>query len=186
MNDINFFSGFEKVKKGQQKKTRLTWGAVLGVILVLVLFYGFMGLRILKLNKEIQADNDFLKSPEVMTKLTKVRAKREAIVSLKKYDTEIGKASEKIASSNKVSSRFLDAFQKAFPATVTLKSLNMKQTQLTMQGNAPNLTSTAELSHNLEATGLFSRVQVSSINQNQDGAPYSFNILCDLKEVAAQ
>jgi len=186
MNDINFFSSFEKVKKGQQKKARLTWGAVLGVIFVIVLFYGFMGLRILNLNKEIQVGNDYLNSPQVMTKLTEIRAKKEATLSLKKYDTEIVKASQKIASSNKVSSSFLDAFQKAFPATVTLKYLDLKETQLTLQGNSPTLTLTAELTHNLEATGLFSRVQVSSINKDKDGTTYSFNILCDLKEVASQ
>ena len=186
MNDINFFSSFEKVKKGQQKKARLTWGAILGVILVIALFYGFMGLQILKLNKEIQVGNAYLNSPEVMTKLTQIRAKKEATMSLKKYDTEIGRASQKIASSNKVSSKFLDAFQKAFPATVNLKNLDLKETQLTLQGKSPTLTLTAELTHNLEATGLFSRVQVSSINKDKDGTTYSFNILCDLREVALQ
>jgi len=186
MNDINFFSSFEKTHKDQKKKTRLTWGAVLSVILVIALFYGVMGFRILNLNKEIKAGNDVLNSPNVMTKLTQIQAKKEAIQSLKKYDTEIGKASLKIANSNKVNSRFLDGFQKAFPVTITLKSLDMKQTQLTLQGNAPNLTTAAELTHNLEATGLFNRVQVSSINKDKEGSTYSFDILCDLKEVVAQ
>ena len=186
MNDINFFSSFEKVKTGRKKKARLTWGAVLSVILVIVLFYGFMGFRILNLNKEIQVGNDLLNSPEVKTKLTQIRAKKEATLSLKKYDAEIGKASQKIASTNKVSSVFLDTFQKAFPATVTLKHLDLKETQLTFEGNVLNLITTAELTHNLEASGLFSRVQVSSINKDKEGSTYSFNILCDLKEVAAQ
>lgn len=186
MNDINFFSSFVKLKEGQAKKSRLIWGAVLGVILVVGLFYGFLGFRILYLTKGIQAGNDYLNSSEVKTKLSQVRAKKEATSSLKKYDTEIGKVLQKIASSDKVSSEFLDTLQKAFPSPVILKDLSLKGTQLTLQGNAPLWTTTAELTHNLEASGLFSRVQVSSISQNADAGTYLFNIFCDLKEVAAQ
>jgi len=186
MNDINFFSSFLKLKQGQAKKSRLLWSAILGVILVVGLFYGFMGYQILSLNKGIQAGNDYLNSSEVKIKLPQARAEKEATLSLKKYDTETGKILQKIASSDKVNSEFLDTLQKAFPSPVILKDLSLKETQLTLQGNAPLWTTTAELTHNLEASGLFSRVQVSSISQNQDGATYVFNILCDLKEVAAQ
>ena len=186
MNDINFFSSFVELEKGQKKKSRLIWSAVLSVILVIGLFYGFMGYQILNLTKEIQAGEKYLNSAEVKTKLPQIQAKKEAAQSLKKYDVEIGKALQKIASSNKVSSELLDAFQKAFPATVTLNSLDMNASQLTLQGNSPNLPSTAELAHNLEATGLFSRVQVSSINKDKDGDTYVFIIFSDFKEVAAQ
>jgi len=186
MNDINFFSSFVKLKEGQTKKSRLIWSAILGAILVVGLFYGFMGYQILSLNKGIQAGNDYLNSSEVKTKLPQIRAKKEATLSLKKYDTEIGKVLQKIASSDKVSSEFLDTIQKAFPSPVSLKNLSLKETQLTLQGIAPLWTTTAELTHNLEASGLFSRVQVSSISQNEGAGTYLFDILCDLKEVAVQ
>ncbi|HBP66291.1 MAG TPA: pilus assembly protein [Desulfosporosinus sp.] len=179
MNDINFFSSFLKLKEGQAKKSRLIWSAVLGVLLVVGLFYGFMGYQILSLNNKIHAGNDYLNSTEVKTKLPQIRAKKEATLSLKKYDTEIGKVLQKIAGSDKVSSEFLDTLQKTFPSSVSLKDLSLKDTQLTLQGIAPLLTTTAELTHNLEASGLFSRVQVSSISQNENGGTYLFNILCD-------
>ena len=185
MNDINFFSSFEKLKKGQTKKSRLIWGAILGVILVMGVFYGFMGYQILDLTKGIQVGENYLNSAEVKTKLPQIQAKKDATQNLIKYDAELEKASKKIVTSNKVSSQFLDAFQKAFPDTVALKNLGINGTQLTLKGNAPSVTTTAELAHNLEATGLFSRVQVSSIN-TVEGGTYAFDILCELKEVAKQ
>ncbi|HZK53223.1 MAG TPA: PilN domain-containing protein [Desulfosporosinus sp.] len=186
MNDINFFSSFVKLKEGQAKKSRLIWGAVLGVILVVGLFYGFLGFRILYLTNGIQTGNDYLNSSEVNTKLSQIRANKVATSSLKKYDIEIVKVLQKVASTDKVSSEFLDTLQKAFPSSVRLKDLSLKETQLTLQGTAPIWTTTAELTHNLEASGLFSRVQVNSISQNEDAGTYLFDILCDLKEVAAQ
>lgn len=186
MNDINFFSSFEKLKKGQAKKSRTIWGTAFGVILVVGLFYGFMAYQILNLTKGIQAGNDYLNSAEVKTKLSQIQVNKEATLSIKKYDAEIGKALQKISSSDKVSSEFLDAFQKAIPSTVSLKDLSLKDSQLTLQGAAPLWTTIAELTHNLEASGLFSRVQVSSIDQNEDGATYLFDIFCDLKEGAVK
>lgn len=186
MNDINFFSSFDKYKKSQKKKPAIIAGAILGGILVIALFYGFLGFRILYLNRQIKADNAYLNSPQVKTKLTQIRAQKDAALSLKKYDAETGMILQKIAGSDMVNSKFLDALQKAFPSTVSLKGLSLQGTLLNLQGTAPNLDSVAELTHNLEDSGLFSRVQAGSITQNQDGDAFLFAVVCNLKGAAGQ
>ncbi len=186
MNDINFFSTFTKEKEQLQKKTKKTRKIVLGVILVIALFYGILGLRILYMYTSIQNSEKFLNSPDVKTRLAVIDAKKTASQSMIKYDAELTKAGQKVALSDRVSTEFLDKIQNACPAAASLRNLGLEETQLKLEGNAPAWTTAAEFSHNLEATGLFNRVHVNSVTKNKDSDSYNFSLLCDLKEVAAQ
>jgi type IV pilus assembly protein PilN len=186
MNDINFFSSFTKEKEQLQKKTKRTRNIVWGVILVIVLFYGVLGLRMLYMYSSIQNSEKFLSSPDVKTRLEVIDAKRVASQSMIKYDEELAKVGHKIALTDRVSTELLDRIQSSFPTAASLKHMELIESQFILEGNAPVWTTAAELSHNLEATGLFTRVHVSSVAKNNDSDTCYFSLLCDLKEVAAQ
>ena len=186
MNDINFFSTFAKEKEQLKKKTKKTRNIVWGVILVIVLFYGFLGLRILYMYTSIQNSEKYLNSPDVKTRLEAINAKREASLSMVKYNAELNKAGQRIALTDRVSTELLDKVQNACPAAASLRKLDLEESQLILEGNAPVWTTAAEFSHNLEAAGLFTRVHVSSVTKNKDSDTYYFRLLCDLKEVAVQ
>lgn len=183
MNDLNFFSSFEKAKQTQKRKTRLALGIISGLVIVVVLFYGVLGLRMFLLYRGIQKGNAYLNSPEVKVKAAEIKAKREATVSLKQYSANLEKTKKRINATDKISSEFLDTVEKTFPTNVGLSAMELKDYKFTLSGTVPALTSVAELTNNLEQTGLFTRVHVDYIAQNKDGAIYSFGILCELKEV---
>lgn len=186
MNDINFFSTFAREKEQLRKKTKKTRNLVWGVILLIVLFYGVMGLRMFYMYWSIQNGEKFLNSPDVKPRLEVIDAQRTASQSMVKYNAELTKAGKKIEQTDRVSTELLDKIQNTMPATVTLRFLQLKESQLFLEGNAPVWTTAAELIHNLEATGLCSRVHVRSVTKNEDAGTYSFSLLCELKEVAAQ
>lgn len=186
MNDFNFFSTFEKDRQQKKSKTRRTNGVIIGVILVIVLFYGSLGARIGFNIYKTNAGEAYLNSPEVATKLGDIQAKKMATANLKTYTVEVNSAKQKIALTNKVSSALLDTVQKAIPVTVILSNLEIRDYQVSIAGTAPQMTVTAELVHNLEATGLFTRVHVNSIGSDATSSTYKFNIICDVKEVAVQ
>jgi len=186
MNDFNFFSSFEKTKLELKMKSRRSRGILIGVIGLVVLFYGFLGGKMIYYNISITNGEKFLNSPENSPKITELREKREATLDLKKYSTEIDKAAGKIEATDRVSSEFLDTIQKAFPGSVSLKYMSIQDNQLLLLGNTSLWTPSAELTHNLEATGLFSRVHVESISKEKDAETYSFSIVCDMKEVAVK
>lgn len=154
--------------------------------MVIVLFYGFMGLRILYMNLSIKSGEKFLNSPENKARLEQINAEREATQSMVKYEAELLKAAKRIALTDQVSTELLDKIQNAFPAAASLSNLTLENSQLILEGNAPLWTTTAELTHNLEAASLFSRVQVNYVEKNKESDTYHFSLLCDLKEVAAQ
>lgn len=183
MNDFNFFSSFEKAKQDQRKKNRRTKGIIIGFLGVILIFYGIMGFRIYSLNAGIQKGNDFLNDPVNKEKIAELQDKKTAIQNLKKYGAEISKAEQKIEGVNRFTSEFLDTLQKAFPGSVSLQYMGLKDNQLLLEGTAPLWTQSAELTHNLNETGLFTRVHMNSINKDKDGTTYSFSIFCDLKEV---
>jgi type IV pilus assembly protein PilN len=184
MNDFNFFSTFEKQKLAQKKKIRRSYGAILGVILVVVLFYGIMGARMLYCSYAINKGEAFLNAPENKAKLTDIQAKKAATENLITYTAQVNQAKQKITLATKVSSEFLNTIQKTIPAAVSLKSLEIKDYQVILQGTVPASATVAELAHNLEATELFSRVQVQFIQSGTETAAYEFSVLCELKEVA--
>ncbi|HWQ89765.1 MAG TPA: PilN domain-containing protein [Desulfitobacteriaceae bacterium] len=186
MNDINFFSTFSKEKAQLRQKTIRTRKIIWGVILIIVLFYGILGLRILYMYSSIQNSGKFLSAQDVSARLEVTDAKRVASQSMVKYDAELEKAAQKIVLTDRVGTELLDKIQNAFPAAASLTYLDLKESQLTLKGNASVWTTAAELSHNLEAAGLFSRVQINSVTKNKDSDTYYFSLLCDFKEVAAQ
>lgn len=186
MNDFNFFSSFEKSKKQQKQKTRRTYGAFLAVILIIALFYGVLEVRIHNYSKEIQKGEEFLNAPEVKDKLVEIQGKKEGTASLKTYITQVEQAKQKISITNRITSELLDIIEQTIPVNVSLKDLNIFEYRVDLVGSSPVVTSAAEITHNLEATGLFTRVHVYSINYSVDTAAYDFNIQCDLREVAAK
>lgn len=186
MNDFNFFSSFEKEKQQKKSKSRRANAIIVGLILLMVLFYGSFGVRILFNNFLTSQGEQFLNAPEVKTRLADIQAKKTATDNLRTYIVEVENAKKKIAFTNKVSSGFLNTIQSAIPATVVLTSLEIQEYQVSLSGNAPQMTMTAELAHNLEATGLFTRVHVNSISGDQTSATKEFSIICDVKEVAKQ
>lgn len=186
MNDINFFATFAKEREQFKKKTKKTRNITLGIILVVVLFYGFMGLRILYMYTSINNGEKFLNTPDIKTKVAQINAQREASQSMVKYNSELSKAGKRITITDRVSTELLDKIQTAMPAVASLRYMDLEDNQLVLEGNAPVWTTAAELSHNLEAAGLFNRVHVNSVTKNKDADSYYFSLLCDLKEVAAQ
>jgi type IV pilus assembly protein PilN len=105
---------------------------------------------------------------------------------MNQYSADLEKAKQRIASTYKISSEILDTVEKALPTSVTLQYLELIDYNFTLEGDTPVWTSVAELAHNLDKTGLFTRVHVNYINQNKDAATYKFDILCELKEVAVK
>lgn len=186
MNDFNFFLSFDKKILDRKKRNRRTYGFIAGAILLVVLFYGILGLRMFYYYFITQKGETFLNDPQNKLKITELQAKKEAAAGLQKYSAEVEKIKQKIVLTNKVSSPFLDKIQKAFPATVILEFLDIREYQLNLGGTAPSQTAIAELTHNLDETGLFTRVHVYSISANKDSAGFRFSILCDLKEVAGK
>lgn len=186
MNDFNFFSSFEKEKQAQRKKNRRNKGIIYGIIGIIILFYGVLGGKLLYYNMAIKSGNDFLNAPENNAKIAELQSKKAATLDLRQYNLVLDQASAKIHTSNLVNSGFMNTLQKAFPATVSLRYLSMKDNQLLIEGDAPLWTQTAELTHNLDASGLFTRVHVNTITKNKDAATYYFSISCDMKEVAVQ
>lgn len=185
MKDFNFFSSFDKERMQQKSKTRRDKSIIIGVILVFVLFYGSFGARIFYNVMRTNSGEAFLNSPEVKAKLVEIEDKKTATENLKTYIAGVNNAKQKIALGNRVSSVFLDTVQKAIPTSVVIRSLEIEDYQLKLSGNAP-LTLTAELVHNLEQTGLFSRVHVESINSDTNTGNMQFEVVCDVKEVTAQ
>lgn len=186
MNDINFFATFAKEKEQLKKKTKKTRNIIWGISLVIVLFYGIMGLRILYMNISIQNSDKFLNSPDIKNRLEQINAKRDATQSMVKYEAELKKAGQRIELTDRVSTELMNKIEAAMPGAASLRYLGVENNQLTLEGNAPVWTTAAELTHNLEATGLFGRVHVNSVTKNKDSNSYYFSLLCDLKEVAAQ
>jgi type IV pilus assembly protein PilN len=186
MNDINFFATFAKERAQLKKKTKRTRNITLGIILVVILFYGFMGLRLLYMYISINNGEKFLNSPDIKPRIEQIEAQKLATLSMAKYNSELEKAGKKILLTDRVSTELLDKIQNAMPAAASLRLFDMDEYQLVLEGNVPVWTTTAELTHNLEASGLFRRVHVGTVTKNKDADSYYFSLLCDLKEVAAQ
>jgi len=129
----------------------------------------------------------YLVSPEVKEKTRVVDSEKNRIALINEYMAFVNKAAEGINRADIINSKLLEGIDRVVPPAVTFKNSQFSGNQITLTGSAYSRVVVAEFYHNLAETGMFSNVNLRSLQaENPATGPFEFVITCTVKDVVEE
>jgi len=97
-----------------------------------------------------------------------------------KYDDEITKIIDALNSREIVTTNLLDKLSSTLPTEVTFNSINITNTEITIQAVSTSRVAIGEVEHNLKKLDIMQDVYIGGISGVEN---YTFDIKCVLKDV---
>ncbi|NJD01352.1 MAG: PilN domain-containing protein [Ruminiclostridium sp.] len=186
MKDFNFFSGYIKQKQLSHKKTKIIAAITSVLILAIAGSYAATELIVLSLRMDISEMNKYLNSGEVAAKKQQLELKKRQNDLVKGYMAMVDGVSARLDDISVIKSSLIEVLNKTLPASVYFKNMTFGARDINMTGAGGSRTAVAELYHNLVALGIFNDVYINSIQTDETGQEFTFNVKCILKDVTDQ
>lgn len=184
MRDFNFFAPYQGQKKQTVNKKIYIYS--IGVILLLIVVGTLIwnSVRIHMLNSSITKYNKEINSSQVQEKVKIAEDINRKITILNKYDAGLTELADGMESNNNIKSEFLNDLNLTLPQDVSLKSASIDGSSINIQGASKSRTAIGEFQHNIKALDKIEDAQIGSISSDgTNGAEYSFDLKCTLKDV---
>lgn len=182
MRDYNFFQYYLQARQKSDLKRIVISGIAFLIIGVIGVTYIWCNFKIKNLKEEISQYEDIINSASYKDTYVKKGNLEKKIKILNEYNTAVANINEIIADSDIINSDIFKTIDDVLPQDVFFQSLSISNDNLSIQGTASNRVSVAEFQHNLEVTGSFYDINVSSISSANENGGYSFTLTCRLKE----
>lgn len=178
--DINFFTPYQGQKKEAKNKIIYVYSSVgfLTVAILGTLVWNTVNLSILK--AQIKGYEAKLNAPEIQEKLAEAREVANKTDILNKYDVGLTEIITAVESREVVSTKILNSISSTLPTEVSFNSINLTNTEVSIQAVSSNRTAIAELQYNLKQLDNVQDVYIGAISGEE---LYTFDIKCVLKDV---
>lgn len=178
--DINFFTPYQGQKKEAKNKIIYVYSSVgfLTVAILGTLVWNTVSLAMLK--GQIKDYEAKLSAPEIQEKLAEAREVANKTDILNKYDVGLTEIITAVESREVVSTKILNSISSTLPTEVSFNSINLTNTEVSIQAVSSNRTAIAELQYNLKQLDNVQDVYIGAISGEE---LYTFDIKCVLKDV---
>lgn len=178
--DINFFAPYQGKKKEQKNKIIYVYSSVgfLTVAILGTLVWNTANISIL--NSQINKYEAKLKKAEIQEKLVEVKDVARKAEALKSYDRGLSEAVTALETREVVSTKILNMLSSTLPSEVSFNSVNLTNTEVSIQAVSSSRTAIAELQYNLKQLDNVQDVYIGAISGDE---LYTFDVKCVLKDV---
>lgn len=168
MRDINFFSIYSDKSSTAYKRKRML---EIGIIILLIIALVYAGLTFWKLamEKETQAINEYLMSPEVVKIMEAYNLEQDKLSALQEYSRMADSLAGSIDRMNNLTTADLISIAKLIPASSRMESIDYDNGQCVFIMITPSLAIASQVQVRLEETGLFDSVILSVIETEEAG-----------------
>ena len=178
--DINFFSPYQGQKKEQLNKNIYVY-SLAGFLVTLILgtlIWNSVNLIIVK--KQISNYEVKLNEPNIQEKVKESEEINKKTDILNKYNSSLTSISNGVNSRNVVTTNILNMVSATLPTEVSFNSVNITNTDITIQAVSTNRTAIGEIQYNLKDLPNVQDVYIGAISGDDK---YTFDIKCTLKDV---
>lgn len=180
VRDMNFFSPYQGKRKEQKNKNIYVYSLAGFLSVAIVGTLAWNTTNILLLNSKIKKLNEELEQDHIKEKIVKwedISKKSDVLI---KYDDEITKIIDALNSREIVTTNLLDKLSSTLPTEVTFNSINISNTEITIQAVSTSRVAIGEVEHNLKKLDIMQDVYIGAISGDEN---YTFDIKCVLKDV---
>lgn len=178
--DMNFFAPYQGQKKEEKNQNIYIYSIISFLVVIILGTLIWNTTNIILLNKKIEKYTEELNSPEIVEKI----AKWEDIYNKTNILDEYNKGLNSIISSLKtrevVKVELLNKLSSSLPSEVTFNSINVTNTEISIQAVSTSREAIGEVQHNLKNIDNIGDVYISGISGDKT---YNFDIKCSLKDV---
>ena len=178
--DMNFFAPYQGQKKEEKNQNIYIYSIISFLVVIILGTLIWNTTNIILLNKKIEKYTEELNSPEIVEKI----AKWEDIYNKTNILDEYNKGLNSIISSLKtrevVKVELLNKLSSSLPSEVTFNSINVTNTEVSIQAVSTSREAIGEVQHNLKNIDNIGDVYISGISGDKT---YNFDIKCSLKDV---
>lgn len=180
MSDFNFFSPYLREKRNNRQK-KLFIIAVSSLFVIGLLAFTSLNIYLIYSYKnEISNVESYMNSKKTIEMLSKYDDTTEKLRLSKSYYEKASEAASFVKNSNTVNAALLDKLSSVMPQDAIMINLAINYNIIEIQYKMNDLSSVAEIEHNLKSLNIFDNVHVSTVN-NEIG--YIAIINCSLKDV---
>lgn len=183
MMDFNFFSPYLKEKRNKQLKKiyMIAVGSMLAVSLLI--FTGLNAYQVYRYKDEIGKVESYLNSAKTIELLNKYEDTKKKTELTKLYLDKVSAIDAAIKQNDTLSTDLLDKLSSAMPKESFLLSMSISGKNVELQYMVSNISSAAELEHNLKALDVFDKVHINVVNFEVND---TVNVSCTLKDVSSR
>ncbi|GAB6169132.1 hypothetical protein JCM1393_15920 [Clostridium carnis] len=178
--DMNFFSHYQGQKKEQKNKNMYIYSLLgfLGVLIVGTLLWN--SIRLFLVGKKITDYEAKLSAPDIQEKIKESDDINGKTTILEQYNKGLTSISKAVESRDIVKTRLLDKISSTLPSEVTFSSINITNTEISIQAVSTKRSAIGEIEYNLKQLDNIQDVYIGGISGDEK---YTFDIKCVLKDV---
>ena len=180
VRDMNFFSPYQGKRKEQKNKNIYVYSLAGFLSVAIVGTLAWNTTNILLLNSKIKKLNEELEQNHIKEKIAKWEDISKKSDILTRYDSEITKIIGALDTREVVTTNLLDKLSSTLPTEVTFNSINITNTEITIQAISTSRVAIGEIEHNLKKLNIMQDVYIGGISGDEN---YTFDIKCVLKDV---
>ncbi|WMJ80841.1 PilN domain-containing protein [Clostridium sp. MB40-C1] len=181
MNDFNFFEPFFEEKKKLNLKFIYVIISISFIVLIISGAYLYTVFKVNSLENKIAKQKEILVSKELKGVSQKLSVKQKKLNLLNNYYNIVEKVDKSADKEDKIDTNFIKNISNEVPQKVTFQVMNISDT-VNIQGSSQDRNSIGEFEFNLKKTDIFKEVHIANIIAKEEGAGYTFNIICSFKE----
>lgn len=180
IKDMNFFEPYQGQKKEQKNKNIYVYSLAGFLSVVIVGSLAWNSVNIILLNSKIKNYNEKLEQEDIKEKISKWDDISRKSEILTRYDNELSKIVGSLKTREVVTTELLDKLSATLPTEVTFNSINITNTEISIQAVSTSRVAIGEIEHNLKKLDNIQDVYIGGISGNEN---YTFDIKCVLKDV---
>ena len=177
--DINFFSPYQGKKKEQKNQNIYKYSLSGFVAAFIVGTLAWNSINLYKVNKSIADYTAKLEDPSIVEKVLEAEQTEAKLNLLSSYEKQLNTIYKGVESRDVVLNEILNMISSTLPTEVSFNSLNLTNTEITMQATSTNRTAIAEVQYNLKQLKNIQEVYIGAISGDEK---YTFDIRCTLKD----
>ena len=168
VRDMNFSSPYQGKRKEQKNKNIYVYSLAGFLSVAIVGTLAWNTTNILLLNSKIKKLNEELEQDHIKEKIVKwedISKKSDVLI---KYDDEITKIIDALNSREIVTTNLLDKLSSTLPTEVTFNSINISNTEITIQAVSTSRVAIGEVEHNLKKLDIMQDVYIGAISGDEN------------------
>ena len=180
IRDMNFFAAYQGQKKEQKNKNIYVY-SLAGFLSVFIFgSLAWNSTNIILLDKKIKSYNEKLEAEDIKEKITKWDEISRQDNILNRYDIELSNIVDGLKTREVVTTNLLDKLSSTIPTEITFNSINITNTEISIQAVSTSRIAIGEIEHNLKKLNNIQDVYIGGISGDEI---YTFDIKCVLKDV---
>ncbi|MBE6052850.1 MAG: PilN domain-containing protein [Clostridium sartagoforme] len=180
IRDMNFFTPYQGQKKEQKNKNIYVYSLVVFLSVVIVGSLAWNSINIILLGNKIKNYNEKLEQSDIKEKISKWDEISKENDILTRYDKELSIIVDSVKTRGVVTTDLLDKLSATLPTEVTLNSINITNTEISIQAVSTSRIAIGEIEYNLKKLDNIQDVYIGGISGDEN---YTFDIKCVLKDV---